>query len=159
MIALALDEDRKDRPFLHVNVCARLISTSERWPCHQPLRVPLRIIHLCPSVLVSLVSLSLPSSSHHSLASRIQEFNRHTRVVLLRPFILFITLLLLFLCTCIIPFHIQCTFLAFFLSHFLECPFSCSHMIKLNSLSFRPDVVHYSFFLPKPPFSIAESAF
>lgn len=35
VIALALDEDRKDRPccvdaILHVNVCARLISTSER---------------------------------------------------------------------------------------------------------------------------------
>lgn len=84
MIALAFDEDRKDRPF-----CEDAILPVERTVCStcQHIRA-CRSGSLCVPLIPStpsgpgLSGLPHPSfSSHNSLASRIQEFNRHTRVI------------------------------------------------------------------------------
>lgn len=84
MIALAFDEDRKDRPF-----CEDAILPVERTICstYQHIRA-CRSGSLCVPLIPSspsgpgLSGLPHPSSSsHNSLASRIQEFNRHTRVI------------------------------------------------------------------------------
>lgn len=120
VIALALDEDRKDRPF-----CEDAILPVERTVCStcQHIRA-CRSGSLCVPLIPSspsgpgLSGLPHPSSSsHNSLASRIQQFNRHTRVIgPLHSIYYFITFISLYMHLCVssrplvhIPFLFFCS--------------------------------------------------